>query len=107
MRISAIHELLNTEAKKIEGAKKTDSASKSKAFPSDKTEFSSSAQRLNETKSHIETISAQLANVPDVRPEKVAEVKEKIKNGFYNSADFVDKLADKLLEDFNIKNPTG
>ena len=107
MRISAIHELLNTEAKKVEGAKKAESSSKSKVFPSDKTEFSSKAQRLNETKAQIDIISSKLANAPDIRTEKVAEVKEKIKNGFYNSEDFVNKLADKLLEDFNIKNPNG
>jgi len=105
MRISAIHELLNTEAKKVEGAKKSESTSKAKVFPTDKTEFSSKAQRLNETKTQIETISSKIAAEPDIRTEKVAEVQEKIKNGFYETDDFVDKLADKLLNDFNIKNP--
>lgn len=103
MRISAIHELLNTETKKIESAKKTDSASKAKSFPADKTEFSSKAQRLNETKTQIETIASKISAEPDVRLDKVAEVKEKIKSGYYETDDFNDKLADKLLTDFNIK----
>ncbi|HEX7511285.1 MAG TPA: flagellar biosynthesis anti-sigma factor FlgM [Chitinivibrionales bacterium] len=107
MRISAIHELLNTEAKKVEGAKKAESSSKGKSFPVDKTEFSSKAQRLNDTKAQIDSISSKIAAEPDIRTEKVAEVKEKIKNGYYETADFVDKLADKLLNDFNIKNPNG
>jgi hypothetical protein len=77
MRISAIHELLSTEAKKVEGAKKTESTSQSKTFPLDKTEFSSKVQRLNETKAQIDIVSSKLASEPDIRPEKVAEVKEK------------------------------
>jgi flagellar biosynthesis anti-sigma factor FlgM len=103
MRIAAITELLNTENKKIDSAKKTDGANKSKTVPADKTEFSSGAQRLNGTKAEIEIVNTKLASEPDIRPDKIAEVKEKIQNGFYNSDDFTDKLATKLLDDFGIK----
>ena len=103
MRITALTELLNTETKKIDGAKKTDSASKSKTVSADSTEFSSKAQRLNDTKAQIDVINSKIASEPDIRPEKIAEVQEKIQNGYYNSDDFVDKLATKLLDEFGIK----
>jgi flagellar biosynthesis anti-sigma factor FlgM len=103
MRIAAISELLNTENKKIESAKKIDGASKSKTVPPDKTEFSSGAQRLNSTKAEMDIVNSKIAGEPDVRPEKIAEVKQKIQTGYYNSDDFNDKLATKLLDDFGIK----
>jgi hypothetical protein len=103
MRISALSEILNTEVKKVEGAKKAESTTHAKAVPLDKTELSAKGQRLNETKAQIDVIAAKLAAEPDVRPEKINEAREKIKSGFYDSEDFIDKLANRLLEEFNLK----
>ncbi len=103
MRIGAISEILNSEAKKVEASKKTESSSQSKAVPLDKTELSAKGKRLNETKAQMEVIATKLANEPDIRQEKIVEVQEKIKNGFYDSEEFADKLANKLLKDFNIQ----
>jgi anti-sigma28 factor (negative regulator of flagellin synthesis) len=58
---------------------------------------------LNDTKAQIDIVNSKIASEPDIRPEKIAEVQEKIQNGFYNSDDFVDKLATKLLDEFGIK----
>jgi anti-sigma28 factor (negative regulator of flagellin synthesis) len=58
---------------------------------------------LNDTKAQIDIVNLKIASEPDIRPEKIAEVQEKIQNGFYNSDDFVDKLATKLLDEFGIK----
>jgi hypothetical protein len=38
--------------------------------------------------------------LPDVRAEKVQEAKEKIASGYFNSPDFEDKLADRLMKEF-------
>ena len=103
MRISAISEILNTEIKKVAGAKKAENSSQSKAVPVDKTELSVKGKRLNETKAQIDVIASKLANEPEIRPEKVAEAREKINNGFYDSEEFIDKLASKLIQDFNIQ----
>ena len=103
MRISAISEVLNSEIKKNESAKKTENASQSKTIQVDKTELSIKGKRLNETKAHIDVVSSKIANEPDIRPEKVTEVREKINSGYYDSEEFIDKLANKLLKDFNIK----
>jgi hypothetical protein len=103
MRISAISEIFNREIKKAEGAKKSDNTPQSKAVPVDKTEFSAKGQRLNETKAQIDVIATKLAGEPDIRPEKITEAREKIKSGYYDSPEFMDKLASKMMEDLNLK----
>jgi hypothetical protein len=103
MRISALSEILNSELKKAEGVKKTEITPQSRTVPIDQTDFSIKGKRLNDTKAQIEVITSKLASEPDIRPEKIAEAKEKIKNGFYDSEDFLEKLTNKLLNEFNIK----
>jgi flagellar biosynthesis anti-sigma factor FlgM len=104
MRISAIRELLNPEFKKVDNAKKTESA-KSKAGSSDRTDLSSSGQRLSETKAQVDVIASQLGSQPEIRQDKVAEAKQKINDGYYNTPEFVDKLADKLAQEFGARKP--
>jgi flagellar biosynthesis anti-sigma factor FlgM len=104
MRINAITQPLSAELRKIESARKTEKDSRSaKVTTADRSEFSANAQRLSETKAQFETIAASVAAQPDVRPEKVAEVRNKIEQGYYNSDEFIDKLADKLLAEFGMK----
>jgi len=102
MRISTIRELLNPEFKKVENAKKTEPA-KSKSSSADRIDFSSSGQRLSEANAQVSVIATQLSSQPDVRIDKVNEAKQKIQDGFYNTPEFVDKLADKLAQDFGVK----
>jgi flagellar biosynthesis anti-sigma factor FlgM len=105
MRISAIGELFNPEFKKVDNAKKTDSAKSKAASASstDRTDLSSSGKRLSATMAQVDVISAQLSSQPEIRPEKVAEAKQKISEGYYDTPEFVDKLADKLAQEFGAK----
>jgi flagellar biosynthesis anti-sigma factor FlgM len=105
MRISAIRELFNPEIRKADSAGKKNEPAKSKASSSDHIEFSSNAQRLSGTKAQVDIIASQLSTSPDIRTEKVAEVKQKISEGFYNSPEFTDKLAEKLALEFGAKRP--
>ena len=96
MRIDPINSKIASEIKKIEKAKKVDKTHKTKAsLKPDTTSFSTSAQRLSETKTNIDIVS-------EIRKEKVEEVRNKINQGYYNSPEFVDKLAEKLLTFFGI-----
>ena len=106
MRIEAITQSLQTELRKVESAKKAEKTTNSaKAQPVDQSEFSAGAQRLSSTKASMEVIAATLSSQEDIRPEKILEVQEKIKNGYYNSPEFIDQLAVKLLAEFGIKEP--
>lgn len=103
MRIDPISSKIASEIKKVEKAKKVDITHKTKApLKPDTTSFSSKAQRLSNTKANVEIISAQMANEPEIRKDKVEEVRSKINQGYYNSPEFVDKLAEKLLTFFGV-----
>ncbi len=102
MRIDSIIQPINAEMRKIESAKKTDKDTKTKVSNTDKSEISADGEQLSATNGQAATISAAVSAQPDVRTEKVAEVKGKIQSGYYNSDEFVDKLADKLLNEFGI-----
>lgn len=106
MRINAITQPLSTELRKIENAKKAEKEGKgARTLPTERAEFSDNAQRLSATKAQFEAIVTSVSAQPDVRPEKVAEVKQKIEQGYYNSDAFIDKLADKLLTEFGLSPP--
>ena len=107
MRIEAVNQPLSAELRKVENAKKNDKNSKSSSTLSsaDSSEFSSNAQRLSESNAQFQTISASIQAQPDVRADKVAEVKNKIQTGFYNTPEFLNQLTDKMLSEFGIKNP--
>ena len=104
MRINAITQSIQSELRKVENAKKAEKNHNfSKAVPVDHSEFSDNAKRLSTTKASIDTISATLSSQSDIRTDKISEVQEKIKNGYYNSPEFIDQLAEKLLSEFGIK----
>ena len=103
MRISAISELYNPELRKADAAKKVEAAKSKTTISPDRTEFSSNAQRLSDTSAQVSIVAAQIANQPDIRQDKIAEAKQKIQDGYYNTPEFVDKLADKMAQDFGAK----
>jgi anti-sigma28 factor (negative regulator of flagellin synthesis) len=106
MRINALTQTIHSELRKVENARKTEKASNSAhKVPTDHSEISSGAQKLHLTKASIDIISSTLEAQSDIRTEKISEVQEKIKNGYYNSPEFIDRLAEQLLAEFGIKAP--
>jgi anti-sigma28 factor (negative regulator of flagellin synthesis) len=104
MRINAITQPLQSELRKVENAKKTEKASAAgKNVPVDRSEISAGAHKLSSTKASIDAITTTLQTQADVRTEKIDEVQQKIKNGYYDTPEFIDKLATKLLAEFGIK----
>jgi anti-sigma28 factor (negative regulator of flagellin synthesis) len=103
MRIDPLNSKIASEIHKVESAKKVD-RDKAKAPVSrpDTSDFSSKAQRLSETRANADIVATQVSVEPEIREDKVAEVRKKIDSGFYNSSEFVDKLAEKLLTVFGI-----
>jgi anti-sigma28 factor (negative regulator of flagellin synthesis) len=102
MQIDPIRSKITSEIKKVENARKHNKLKNVKSYTSpDTLNFSADAKRLSNTKAQMEVLSTQVSNEPEIRTNKVEEVKEKIKNGYYNSPEFIDKLTDKLLTFFN------
>lgn len=101
MRLAPISGKIVSELRKVEHARKVDNSPKAKVLQkTDTTNFSENAQRLSKTKASVEIVASQIQNTPEVRQEKVEEVREKIQQGFYNSSDFAGRLAEKLIADF-------
>ncbi len=104
MRINAITQPIQSELRKVEISKKTGkNPGSTRLLPGDRTEISEDAERLNATKASIEVISAQVAAQDDIRSDRISEVQEKIRNGYYDSPEFLDRLASKLLAEFGVK----
>jgi anti-sigma28 factor (negative regulator of flagellin synthesis) len=61
----------------------------------DKVEISSEVKKLQKTLSNLKS---ELKNVPDVRGEKVKEVKARMESGFYDKEENIKKVANSISE---------
>ena len=98
MEIKRISQVFGVDLQKVSGSGKTPEKTE-KAGKSDSVSLSKKAKDLASS-SDTEAVARRLEALPDVRPEKVQEAKEKIASGYFNSPDFEDKLADRLLKEF-------
>jgi anti-sigma28 factor (negative regulator of flagellin synthesis) len=106
MRINALTQPIQSELRKVENARRTEKNGTVKGIPTDRPEISAAGtQQLNSDKASVESIAAVLSTAGDIRTDRISEVQEKIKNGYYDSPEFIDKLAVKLLSEFGIKDP--
>ncbi len=103
MRIGAIIQSLNVEStKKLDQQKKTTVEKSSKAVNTDSSFISGDAKRLSESSADASIVKMRAAHEPEIRMDKVQEVREKIKSGYYNSSEFADILAEKMIKEFKI-----
>ncbi len=80
----------------VKDASKTDSSEKSRS--KDSVAISDTGRKMSQNLEGS-AVSARAEALPDVRNERINEVKDKIASGFYNSPEFMDKLADRLIND--------
>ena len=97
MRIDHVSQPYRIEAAKKAGVTKKKAGASKKA--GDQVQFSEDGKFLSSTRASVEVAKAKISSTPDIRSEKVQEVKDKIKQGYYDSPEFADKLADKLIQD--------
>ena len=102
MRIEAITSNITNEIRKVDSARRNDKVKAKAPAKSDSLSFSKGAQALSDTKANTEVVTAQVNQMPDIRTDRVNDVKQKIESGYYNSEEFTDKLAEKLMSDFGI-----
>jgi flagellar biosynthesis anti-sigma factor FlgM len=100
MRIDGVSGITGPEPQKPTASKPTEKASRSRG--SDSVSLSRRGQDLSRA-SEVETVRGHLDALPDVRADKVEEAKAKVESGYFNSPEFTDKLADKLLKDFGLQ----
>ncbi|OHD54282.1 MAG: hypothetical protein A2Y33_16555 [Spirochaetes bacterium GWF1_51_8] len=61
---------------------------------SDNVEISEEAKKLAELSKYQEVV----ANSPDIREDKIAEVKAKLESGAYNNEEVMNAVAEKLMK---------
>jgi flagellar biosynthesis anti-sigma factor FlgM len=98
MKIDRISQIFGMDLQKVAGGGKSPEKTE-KPAKSDSVSLSKKAKELSSSSS-TESIRQHVDALPDVRADKVQEAKEKIASGYFNSPDFEDKLADRLMKEF-------
>ena len=62
----------------------------------DKADISDAARRLIDLRQAVDVGRRALADLPDVRPEKVAAARERLATGFYNSVEVREAIAERV-----------
>jgi flagellar biosynthesis anti-sigma factor FlgM len=103
MKINRITQHFGIDLQKQAGnAKNTEKPEK--AAKSDSVSLSKKGKELAQG-SDAATVMSRMDALPDIRPEKVAEAKEKVASGYFDSPEFMDRLADRLMKEFGFKEP--
>ncbi len=101
MKINQISQAYGIEIQKAAGNKKEVTNSE-KPARGDTVEVSKKARELGKTSAEATATAQRAASLPESRHEKVEDVKRKIADGYYNTPEFSDKLADRLIKDFGL-----
>lgn len=97
MKIDPVYRAYAHELQKSSGVRPADKSDK--PGKSDSVTFSKKAKDLASSGA-TDSVKSRMEALPDVRPDKVQDAKEKIASGYFNSPDFEDKLADRLMKEF-------
>jgi negative regulator of flagellin synthesis FlgM len=99
IKISSIAQSIQSQQVQRKG-RKTEVPSGNQA--NDKVAISSEARKLQDSSAVHLTATKAVNDVPEVREDKIEEVRQKISDGFYDQANIASVLADKLLREFGI-----
>jgi anti-sigma28 factor (negative regulator of flagellin synthesis) len=100
MKIEGLGGILGPEPQKPAGPKPSEKSTRTSR--SDSVTFSRKAQDLRKA-GEVEAARSHIDALPEIRADKVEAAKAKVESGYYNSAEFHDTLADKLLKDFGLQ----
>jgi flagellar biosynthesis anti-sigma factor FlgM len=85
------------DLQKVSGSGKGQEKSE-KTSKADSVSLSKKAKELSS--SSTESIARHVDALPDIRADKVQDVKEKIASGYFNTPEFDEELANRLMKEF-------
>ena len=103
MKINHISQVYGVDLQKAAGNTKATNADKPKK--GDSVSVSSEGKVLENAASSMEAASKRIESLPEVRWDKVEQIKQKVQNGFYETQEFREQLAERLIRDFGLENP--
>jgi len=80
---------------------------KAAMWTGNKLEIPNKAQMLSEYRSLLEMAKARLREIPNVRFEKIAEVRNKMEKGFYDRKDVQEKIAERIILSGKLRDLNG
>lgn len=99
MKVNQVGQSIHAQQTQRKG-RKTESAPVKQS--GDKVEISPKARKLQGASNLHSIASKSLKNTSDVREDKIAEVRQRIVDGFYDQNNISSSIADKLLKEFGI-----
>jgi len=104
-KIISQSQVMQGELRKVDGSRRAKSeqpAAKgsggSDRSGSDRSELSADGRGRRDIQSEVRVLSSMVNGQPDVRPERVAEAKMRVANGYYNTESFAEALASKMID---------
>ena len=97
MKIDRISQIFGMDLQKVSGSGKG-SEKPEKTAKSDSVSLSKKAKELSS--SSTESIARHVDALPDIRADKVQDAKEKIASGYFNTPQFDEELASRLMKEF-------
>lgn len=91
-KVNSVNNIYKTE--QTSKTKKTNS----KLSSNDNVSLSNEAKKASEISSYIEMVNSS----PDVREDRIAEIKEKLANNAYSSEQITEQLADRIAQSLGI-----
>ena len=99
MKINPVGQSVHTQQTQRKGRKADAPPAKQKG---DKVEISSDAKKLQDTNNFQTAATKAIQEIPDIREDKITEIRQKIADGFYDQENIAFVIADKLLKEFGI-----
>lgn len=97
MKIDRISQIFGMDLQKVSGSGKG-LEKPEKTAKSDSVSLSKKAKELSS--SSTESVARHVDALPDIRADKVQDAKEKIASGYFNTPQFDEELASRLMKEF-------
>lgn len=100
MRIE-LNNQISSEINKNKNIKKSSETASAKPLARvDSSTISSNAKQMSEASINTSALESRIAAAEETRAAKIHEVKQRIEEGYYNTPEFNDKLAEKMVSIF-------
>lgn len=85
--------------KKVAGTRKEVEKTSRKDRAEDSVQLSGKSRKMS-AEAEKASVTQRVNASPEIRQDRISEVQAKIKSGYYDSPEFQDKLADRLMNHF-------
>ncbi|MDI6704054.1 MAG: flagellar biosynthesis anti-sigma factor FlgM [bacterium] len=78
---------------------KVEERAKPEATDTDSVVVSGEAKKVQQLQDDVTLLKCIISELPTIRKDKVMEVREKLRNGFYNQQKVIEEVAERMIND--------